>query len=79
MVSGTILITGRIFSDSIPIGADTMLVSIMTRIFIISTIVARGEVGIKDSMASALLGLLVLEFKAVVAVRRSRSRRPWGV
>ena len=41
----------QIFNNSIPIGADTMPVSIMTRIFIISTIVARGEVGIKDSMA----------------------------
>ena len=67
-----IRITGIIFSDSILTGADTTLVSIMTRIFIISTIVARGEVGIKDSMAFvlpeppvlvfALLGLLVLAF-----------------
>ena len=47
-----ILITGIIFSDSILIGADTMPVSTMTRIFIIGTIVARGEVGIKDSMAA---------------------------
>jgi len=50
----TILITGKILSDSIPIGADTELVSIMTRIFIISTIVARVEVGIKASMAFVL-------------------------
>ena len=47
----TILITGRILNNSIPIGADTMQVSIMTRIFIINTIAARGEVGIRDSMA----------------------------
>ena len=50
-----ILIIGQIFSDSIPIGADTKLVSIMTRIFIINTIAARGKVGIKDSMAFVLL------------------------
>ena len=62
-----ILITGQIFSDNIPIGADTMLVSIMTGIFIIGTIMARGEVGIKDS--AALMGLLVLEFMAVVVVK----------
>lgn len=62
-----ILITGQIFSDNIPIGADTTLVSIMTGIFIIGTIVARGEVGIKDFMAVALMGLLVLEFMAVKA------------
>ena len=38
-------------SDSILNGADTRLVSTMTRIFIIGTIVARGEVGTKDPMA----------------------------
>jgi hypothetical protein len=46
-----ILNTGIILSDSILNGADTRLVGTMTRIFIIGTIVARGEVGIKDSMA----------------------------
>ena len=46
-----ILNTGIILSDSILIGADTKLASIMARIFIINTIVARVEVGIKDSMA----------------------------
>jgi hypothetical protein len=46
-----ILNTGIILSDSILIGADTRLVTTMTRIFITGTIVARGEVGIKDSMA----------------------------
>ncbi|MGO9175603.1 MAG: hypothetical protein ACLQED_05605 [Desulfobaccales bacterium] len=56
-------------SDSILIGADTKLASIMARIFIINTIVARVEVGIKDSMASVLTEPLVLEFKAVVAVK----------
>ena len=55
-----ILITGRVLNKSIPIGAGTMLVSIMTRIFIIPTIVAKGEVGIRDSMASVLLGLPAL-------------------
>jgi hypothetical protein len=52
-----ILITGRILNKSIPIGADIALVSVMTRIFIINTIVARGEAGIKDSMAFVLLKL----------------------
>jgi hypothetical protein len=49
-----ILITGKIFSASIPIGKDTTLVSVMTRIFIISTIVARVKDGIKDSMVLVL-------------------------
>ena len=57
------LITGKIFSDSIPIGADTKLVSVMTRIFITGTIAARVQVGIKDSMASVLLELLVMASK----------------
>ena len=65
----TILITGRILNKIIPIGADTTPVSIMTRIFIINTIAARGEGGIKDSMVVAVLGLLVLNFKAIVAVK----------
>jgi len=56
-------ITGKIFSDSIPIGADTKLVSIMTRIFITGTIAARVLVGIKDSMASAPQELLVMASK----------------
>ena len=58
-----ILITGKIFSDSIPIGADTKLVSVMTRIFITGTIAARVQVGIKDSMASVLLEPLVMASK----------------
>jgi len=52
-----IRITGIIFSDSILIGAGTTLVSIMTRIFIISTIVARVAVGIKASS----MGLVLLK------------------
>ena len=60
-----ILITGRILIKSIPIGADITLVSIMTRIFIINTIVARGKGGIKASMASVLLEPLVLAFVAL--------------
>ena len=47
-----IRITGRILNKSIPIGGDTRLAGIMTRIFIISTIAARVEVGIKDSKAA---------------------------
>ena len=65
MVSTTILITGRILNKSIPIGADITLVSVMTRIFTISTIVARGEAGIKDSMAFVLPRLLVQAFMAL--------------
>ena len=61
----TILITGRILIKSIPIGADITLVSIMTRIFIMPTIVARGKVGSKDSMASVLPGPLVPGFVAL--------------
>ena len=50
-------------NKSIPIGADIASVNITTRIFIISTIAARGKVGIKDSMASVhLQPLLVLAF-----------------
>jgi len=56
----TILITGKIFSDSIPIGADTEPVSIMTRNFMSSTIVARVAVGIKASIGLVLPEPLVL-------------------
>jgi hypothetical protein len=55
-----ILITGRILNKSIPIGANTELVSIMTRISIISTIVARAAAGIKASMGLVLPEPLVL-------------------
>ncbi len=54
-----ILITGIIFSDSILIGAITTPVSIMTRIFIIATIAARGKAGTKASTALVPLGDLV--------------------
>ena len=47
-----ILITGKILSKGIPIGGDIGPVGIMTRNFIISTIAARVEVGIKDSKAA---------------------------
>jgi hypothetical protein len=49
-----ILNTGKILSDSILIGADTNLASIMTRIFITGTIVARAVGGRKDSMSEPL-------------------------
>jgi hypothetical protein len=49
-----IRITGIIFSDTIPIGADTTLVSIMTRNFMSNTIGARVAVGIKASMGLVL-------------------------
>ena len=62
-----IRITGKVFSDSIPIGADTRLASITTRIFITGTIAARVQVGIKDSTASVLPGPLVLAFMPLVA------------
>jgi len=58
--TNTIRITGRILNKSFPIGADTIMVSVTTRIFMISTTAARGEVGIKDSRASVLLEPLVL-------------------
>ncbi len=45
------LSTGIIFVEIIPIGSDTEMVTVMTRNFIINTIVTRAEVGIKDSMA----------------------------
>ena len=52
----SILNTGRILNKSIPITVGTMLVRLMTRIFIIPTIVARGKAGIRDTMASVRLG-----------------------
>jgi len=51
-------------NKGIPIGADIVLVRLMTRNFIIRTIVARGKVGIKDSRASVLLEPLLLGFVA---------------
>jgi hypothetical protein len=57
-----ILNTGIILSDSILNGADTRLVSTMTRIFIIGTIAARGEVGIKDPVALVPKEAPVLDF-----------------
>ena len=45
-----ILITGIIFIAIIPIGADTNMVAITTNNFIIGTIMAWAEVGIKDSI-----------------------------
>jgi hypothetical protein len=48
------LITGRISSDSIPIGPDTEKVSVMTRGSMKCTIVARGLGGRKDSVVSPL-------------------------
>jgi len=55
-----IRITGIIFSDTIPIGADTTLVSIMTRNFMSNTIGARVAVGIRASMGLVLPELLDL-------------------
>jgi hypothetical protein len=51
----TILITGRVLRNDIPIGAAINILSVMARNFIISTIVARVKVGIKDSMVFVLL------------------------
>ncbi len=48
------LITGRIFSRRIPIGADTEKVSVMTRVSMKCTIVARGLGGRKDSVVPPL-------------------------
>src|SRR5659263_98695 len=60
-----ILNTGRVLNKGIPIGADIALVSVMTRIFIIRTIAARGKVGIKDSRASVLLEPLLVMISVV--------------
>jgi len=59
--------TTRILRKSIPIGGGIILVSVMTRIFIISTIRARGEVGIKAFMAAQPLEPMV---------RRGAAREP---
>jgi hypothetical protein len=50
-----ILSTISNFSKRIPIGADTEKVSVMTRIFMNNTIVARAEGGRKDSRVAPLL------------------------
>src|SRR5208337_4633563 len=50
-----ILSTISNFSKRIPIGADTEKVSVMTRIFMNNTIVARVEGGRKDSRVALLL------------------------
>ncbi len=55
--------TGKISIGIIPIGADTDMVAIMTRGFIMSTIVARVAVGIEGSMMD------VLELKDSAQVR----------
>ncbi len=49
-----ILITGRTFTEVIPIGADTSVAIVMTGIFMINTTVARAEVGKKDSIGMAI-------------------------
>jgi hypothetical protein len=48
-------ITGIIFIAIIPIGGGTNMAAITTNIFIISTIVAWAEVGIKDSMMKPII------------------------
>jgi len=49
-----ILNTGRLLLKSIPIGATTVMVSVMTRIFTIGTIVVRVVGGRKDFMVAQL-------------------------
>jgi hypothetical protein len=49
-----ILITGRVLLNAIPIGAPTNIVGVITRIFIISTIVVMVKVGIEASVVSVL-------------------------
>ena len=61
------LITGKISGASIPIGPDTNPASVMTRNFIIATIMAKGKVGIGASMGFVLpkmLGMAVRPAKA---------------
>jgi hypothetical protein len=48
------LITGKISSDSIPIGPDTEKVCVVTRVSMKCTIVARGLGGRKDSVVPPL-------------------------
>src|SRR5659263_656983 len=60
--------TGSILNKSILITAGTMLVRRMTRISIMPTIVARGEAGIRDSMASVLLAPVLLLMCVVAPV-----------
>jgi len=50
-----ILITGRIFSKRIPIGASTVKVGVMTRNFLNNTNMGRLESGKKDSVVTPLL------------------------
>ena len=64
--------TCGLLNKNIPITAGTMLASIMTRIFIMPTIAARGEVGTRDFMVS------VLGPRAPAAIRRER-REPLAV
>ena len=59
--------TGKISSGSIPIGPDTNPASVMTRIFIIATIMARGKVGIEASMAFVLPKMLVMAVRPAKA------------
>ena len=49
-----ILNTGRLLIKSIPIGATTVMVSVITRIFTIGTIVVRVVGGRKDFMVAQL-------------------------
>ena len=49
--------TGRLFLKSIPIGAITVMVSVMTRIFITGIIVARAKAGREDTKVAPLKDL----------------------
>ena len=70
-----ILTTGKISTEIIPIGADTPTVAVTIRIFIMSTIMARAEVGIEAAMVEGMMAAMVEGIMAaMVDVDGIRSR-----
>jgi hypothetical protein len=73
-----ILTTGKISTEIIPIGADTPTVAVTIRIFIMSTIMARAEVGIEamvEIMVEVMMAAMVEGIMAaMVDVDGIRSR-----
>lgn len=61
-----ILTTGKISTEIIPIGADTPRVAVTIRIFIMSTIMARAEVGIEAVMEALIEALIEAMTEAMV-------------
>jgi hypothetical protein len=75
-----ILNTGITLNKSTPIGANTVMVSVMSRIFMKNTIVARAKDGRKDSMAVRVRdpNLRAGERVLVKPHRRDRDLAPLG-